>query len=48
MSKSVADRTKVVVRNLPPTLSREAFVSTIDKHAEGTYNWLAYYQGKVR
>jgi hypothetical protein len=48
MSKASAERTKVVVRNLPPTLSREAFLNAIDKHAEGTYNLLAYYPGKVR
>ncbi|WIA16220.1 hypothetical protein OEZ85_012932 [Tetradesmus obliquus] len=47
MSKASTERTKVVVRNLPPTLSREAFLSAIEKHAEGTYNWLAYYPGKV-
>jgi len=42
------ERTKVVVRNLPPTLAADAFQSAINKHAESTYNWLAYYQGKVR
>lgn len=47
-TKSATERTKVVVRNLPPTLAKEAFVSTIDKHVEGAYNWLAYYSGKVR
>eukprot|EP00775_Hariotina_reticulata_P013820 gene13820-13941_t len=44
---SPSQRTKVVVRNLPPTLAADAFQSAINKHAEGAYSWLAYYQGKV-
>lgn len=48
MSKLSQERTKVVVRNLPPTLAAEAFRSTIDKLAEGSYDWFVYYPGKVR
>lgn len=48
MSRPLFERTKVVVRNLPPSLTAEAFQATIDKHAEGEYNWVAYYPGKVR
>lgn len=42
------ERTKVVVRRLPPGLTEEAFKSTIDKLVEGKYSWLSYWQGKVR
>eukprot|EP00877_Chromochloris_zofingiensis_P005904 jgi/Chrzof1/1567/Cz10g12210.t1 len=47
MSKPPLNRTKVVVRNLPPTLTEEAFRTTIDKLVEGKYNWLSYFPGKV-
>lgn len=47
-SKSLAERTKVVVRNLPPTLSAEAFQGALDKAAADSFNWLAYYPGKFR
>lgn len=46
---AVAERTKVVVRNLPPTLGAEAFKEVLDKHTSpDAYNWLQYYPGKIR
>eukprot|EP00879_Flechtneria_rotunda_P005703 GHRR01006004.1.p1 GENE.GHRR01006004.1~~GHRR01006004.1.p1 ORF type:complete len:554 (+),score=244.95 GHRR01006004.1:250-1911(+) len=47
MSKPATERTKVVIRNLPPTLTADAFTATINKHVQGTYDWMAYYPGKV-
>lgn len=41
-------RTKVLVRNLPPTLSEDGFRAVIDKIVGGRYDWLAYYPGRVR
>jgi hypothetical protein len=48
-TKPPGERTKVVVRNLPPTLGAEAFKDVLDKHMPAdTYNWLQYYPGKIR
>ena len=41
-------RTKVVVRNLPPGLTEDAFRALVDKALAGRYDWLAFYPGKVR
>lgn len=38
------DRLKVVVRGLPPALTREAFVTLIERCCG--YTWLAFYPGK--
>ena len=47
---AVVEKHKVVVRNLPPNLSREAFESAL--HAKGVsehqYNYLSYLQGKCK
>jgi hypothetical protein len=44
-----AERTKVVVRNLPPTLSLDGFRAVLDKHAApNSIGWLQYIPGKVR
>jgi hypothetical protein len=48
-AKPANERTKVVVRNLPPTLGLEAFKEVLDKHIPAdSYNWLQYYPGKIR
>jgi hypothetical protein len=48
-SKPQNERTKVVVRNLPPTLGLDAFKDVLEKHvAADRYNWLQYYPGKIR
>jgi regulator of nonsense transcripts 3 len=48
MSKAVKERTKVVVRNLPPALTEDAFKKAIDKYYEDKYDWFSYYSGKLR
>lgn len=45
---AVKEKTKVVVRKLPPGLTEEGFKATIDKLVEGKCSWFSYYQGKVR
>lgn len=47
MSKA-RERTKVVVRNLPPALTEDALRAVVDKAAGGKYGWSAFYPGKVR
>lgn len=48
-TKPAAERTKVVVRNLPPTLGLDAFQEVLHKHvAPDSYTWLQYYPGKLR
>lgn len=47
MLRQQKERTKVVVRQLPPTLSEESFKVAIDKVVPDTYNWFSYYPGKV-
>lgn len=47
MSRPV-ERTKVVVRNLPPLLTSDSFAEVLEKHAAGTYDWSSYFPGKVR
>lgn len=48
-TKPAAERTKVVVRNLPPTLGLDAFQEVLHKHvAPDSYTWLQYYPGKIR
>mmetsp|Transcript_28264 Transcript_28264/g.62052 ORF Transcript_28264/g.62052 Transcript_28264/m.62052 type:complete len:310 (+) Transcript_28264:116-1045(+) len=45
--KQAKEKTKVIVRKLPPGLTEEGFKGTVDKLIQGKYDWLAYYQGKV-
>lgn len=42
------DRTKVVVRHLPPAISEASFLSQIDASFAGRYNWLSFRPGKIR
>jgi regulator of nonsense transcripts 3 len=48
MSKLHKDRTKVVVRGLPPSLPEDSFKAAIDKTLEGKYDWFSYFPGKTR
>lgn len=41
------DRTKVVVRHLPPTISEASLLSQIDASFAGRYNWLSFRPGKI-
>ncbi|KAL6531620.1 hypothetical protein OROMI_027983 [Orobanche minor] len=40
------DRTKVVLRHLPPTISQSNLVEHIDSRFSGRYHWLAFRPGK--
>lgn len=42
------DRTKIVVRKLPPYLKEDDFSTELKKHSISTYEWFAYYPGKAR
>ncbi|XP_073312655.1 regulator of nonsense transcripts UPF3-like isoform X3 [Primulina huaijiensis] len=44
--KGMLDRTKVVVRHLPPTISQSNFVEQIDSRFSGRYRWLSFRPGK--
>jgi hypothetical protein len=47
--QAAPERTKVVVRNLPPTLSQDAFTDVLHKAvAADSYTWLQFYPGKLR
>lgn len=46
--KGPLDRTKVVVRNLPPAITQPAFTEQIDGAFGGRYNWVSFRQGKTR
>ena len=43
-----SSKTKVLVRKLPPGLSEEQFVQTVEKLIHGRYDWLSFYAGKAR
>ncbi|KAL1564860.1 regulator of nonsense transcripts UPF3-like isoform X1 [Salvia divinorum] len=44
--KGPLDRTKVVLRHLPPTISHSNLVDQIDSRFYGRYHWLAFRPGK--
>ncbi|KAF7126662.1 hypothetical protein RHSIM_Rhsim11G0121900 [Rhododendron simsii] len=44
--KGLLDRTKVVVRHLPPSMSPSAFAEQIDGRFSGRYNWVVFSPGK--
>ncbi|KAM1014715.1 hypothetical protein ACFX2I_044556 [Malus domestica] len=46
MMKGQLDRTKVVLRHLPPSISQAALVEQIDVFFAGRYNWVAFRPGK--
>lgn len=41
------DRTKVVLRHLPPAISEAALMEQVDGAFSGRYNWVAFRQGKT-
>ncbi|KAK1311447.1 Regulator of nonsense transcripts UPF3 [Acorus calamus] len=45
--KDPSERTKVVVRRLPPTLSRSALMEQIDGRFSGRYKWFSFRPGKI-
>lgn len=46
--KGPLDRTKVVVRHLPPTISLSTLTEQIDGHFAGRYDWVYFLPGKSR
>ncbi|XP_060167603.1 regulator of nonsense transcripts UPF3 [Lycium barbarum] len=44
--KGVLDRSKVVVRHLPPTISESMVVEQIDSRFSGRYNWFSFVPAK--
>lgn len=48
MLKDQLDRTKVVLRHLPPSISQTSLVEQIDVFFSGRYNWVAFRPGKRR
>ncbi|KAL0422222.1 UNVERIFIED_CONTAM: Regulator of nonsense transcripts UPF3 [Sesamum latifolium] len=44
--KGPLDRTKVVLRHLPPTISQSNLVEHVDSRFAGRYRWLAFRPGK--
>ncbi|KAL9260199.1 Regulator of nonsense transcripts UPF3-like protein [Drosera capensis] len=45
--KDPLNRTKVVVRHLPPSLTSSSFFEQIDARFDGRYNWSSFCDGKV-
>ena len=41
-------KTKVLVRKLPPNLTEEQFLQSVEKLIAGRHDWLSYYAGKAR
>uniref|UniRef100_A0A5B7ATQ2 Putative regulator of nonsense transcripts UPF3 isoform X1 n=1 Tax=Davidia involucrata TaxID=16924 RepID=A0A5B7ATQ2_DAVIN len=44
--KGQLDRTKVVLRHLPPSISQSTLMEQIDGHFAGRYNWVSFFPGK--
>ncbi|KAL2536965.1 Regulator of nonsense transcripts UPF3 [Forsythia ovata] len=44
--KGPLDRTKVVLRHLPPTISQSALTEHVDSRFSGRYRWLSFHPGK--
>jgi regulator of nonsense transcripts 3 len=48
MKGSSSDRTKVVLRHLPPSISQAMLMDQIDAAFAGRYHWVAFRPGKSR
>ncbi|KAM0031544.1 putative nonsense-mediated mRNA decay protein [Helianthus debilis subsp. tardiflorus] len=46
--KGPLDRTKVVLRHLPHTISESVIMEQIDARFAGRYNWFCFRSGKNR
>ncbi|MCD9561359.1 NMD pathway component [Datura stramonium] len=44
--KGPLDRSKVVLRHLPPTISQSMLVEQVDSRFTGRYNWFSFLPGK--
>lgn len=48
-SKQQKEKTKAVVRKLPPALTEDHFKAALEKVcAPTTYDWFCYFPGKIR
>ena len=45
---TAVERTKVIVRKLPPLLPEADFQAAVDEVCQGKYNWFSYVPGKLR
>lgn len=46
--KDRLDRTKAVLRHLPPAISQSVLMEQIDVRFGGRYNWFCFRPGKIR
>lgn len=46
--KDPLERTKVVLRHLPPAISQSALMDQIDARFAGRYTWVSFRPGKAR
>lgn len=46
--KDTSDRTKVVLRHLPPAISQATLMDQIDSSFAGRYHWVTFRPGKSR
>uniref|UniRef100_A0A5K0UVW6 UPF3 domain-containing protein n=1 Tax=Nymphaea colorata TaxID=210225 RepID=A0A5K0UVW6_9MAGN len=46
--KDPLDRTKVVLRHLPPSISQAVLMEQVDARFAGRYRWTAFRPGKTR
>lgn len=46
--KGPLDRTKVVLRHLPPSISQSSLLEQVDSCFSGRYNWVSFRPGKAR
>lgn len=46
--KGTSDRTKVVLRHLPPTITQSMLMEQIDGRFAGRYNWIIFRPGNNR
>ncbi|CAI9101532.1 OLC1v1038875C1 [Oldenlandia corymbosa var. corymbosa] len=45
--KGPLDRTKVVLRHLPPSISQSSLMEQVDSRFSGRYNWFSFFPGKT-
>lgn len=43
----MSDRTKVVIRHLPPTITQDSLLPLIDSSFAGRYNWFSFHPPKI-
>jgi regulator of nonsense transcripts 3 len=46
--KESSEKTKVVIRHLPPSLTQSDLSLNIDEKFAGRYNWFYFRPGKIR